>query len=473
MRRSIIPCRHWAIALAFVFATGLTAIGGEIVYGPDARAEFEELVDRVGDIHLDFEAPDFTAGTLGEYEIGGVVLTFKTTEKRWPPPSVAVDYPVTVRSGNSGSQGIIGAGSASGGADGQNRYEITFSEPQGRVGLLRAWNTSSITRFYNPSGVLLGEHRNTQGNEFVGWMAGGPDEDEWVAKVVMDGVYDGAYQVGDSDDLFFGTANPDGGGMIGLVHGSEAEELFQQFVAYLGDTVIDFEDRNAGPLREMDPGSVVLTLKTTQQRYPSMMDVDYPVCVLPYSFVSSTPSGTNEITGTRSSTGLPDGQSRYQIVFSEPQHRAAVQRNWNTNSITRFYAGDGSLLAEHRNSVNHEFVGWIGDPGETGTWVKTIEMDSLLEGGSYHVGNTDDLHFGSILPNREPMRITQVTLTPQGMLSIHWEPAQVAHSMEFSTDRVNWQPAEGDLGPTSWTGTIDGDPVEIYYRVLTEKLFPD
>jgi hypothetical protein len=153
-----------------------------------------------------------------------------------------------------------------------------------------------------------------------------------------------------------------------------------------GAAYIDFESEAEGPLDPLEANGVTVSFRTTQQRYPSTVDVDWPVVVLPYSFVTSTPSGTNELMGVRTGTGLPDGQSRYEIRFSEPQRRAGVQRNWNTYSLTRFYNEAGKLLGEHRNTTNREYVGFLAGADDQGGWVARIELDGAVENGVTYPG---------------------------------------------------------------------------------------
>lgn len=460
------------LGVAFVL---IAPVHGEIVHGPDARAEFEALRNRVGDLFLDFDGPEFSAGPLTSAVVGGVELTFRTTQIRFPS-TVNVNYPVALRSAlvtRNGTQSLMGAGNSSGGADGQSVYEIVFTQPQGRVGMMRNWNTSAVTRFYNPDGMLLGEHRNTTGDEFVGWMAQGPELEQWVARVVFDGeYYNGAYQSGETDDLYFGTANPNGEPRGGLIHGQEAEAEFINLQDLFDDTHEDFERLANGPVRIIEAlnGIDVLTLKTYEKRYPKPpVAVDYPVCVLPFGGV--TTGGTKELMGTSGPAGYADGQNPYEIVFSRVQHRAGIVRTWNNNALTRFYAEDGRLLAEHQNTDTREFVGWIGDPEDESTWVKKIEIGGLLYQDAYQVGRSDDLRYGRALPDRREMEIVDFSLSPGNQVSISWQPAQVNHALEFSYDLIDWYPADGALQADSWTGTLVGDPERIYFRVLTEKLF--
>lgn len=461
---------------AIVVCNGLSA--GEIAFGPEARAQFEEWRDTLGDTHVTFDEPAIPVGPLAPFSAGGVTLTFTTTEQRYPS-KVAVAYPVVVlpysfvTSTHNGTHTLMGTRSSGGLPDGQSRYEIAFSSPQARVGVMRLWNTNSLTRFYNPAGELLGEHQNTEANEFVAWVAGGPDQSEWVARVEIDGLADGVtYQVGETDDIFFGSRKPDDSEMIGIVHGQDAVDKFHLYRDFLGDTLIDFEAQSVGAIRQIISGEDTLTLKTFSKRYPQpTVTVDYPVTVCPLYGVN-TPSGTHELMGSGSSSGSPDGQNAYEIEFSRVQHRVGIMRRWNTNSLTRFIADDGTILGEHQNTTLHEFVGWVGDPGDEATWVKKVVMDGLYASPVYHVGFADDLHFGRELPDREPMVLIKRSLSPEKELNFSWIPAQIHPHVEYSFDLINWEMAEGTLQQSTWTGPINGDPHHIYFRVVAEKLFP-
>jgi hypothetical protein len=278
---------------------------------------------------------------------------------------------------------------------------------------------------------------------------------------------------GSAGCLADGTALPDESpAMLGIVHGQDALERFTLYRDFLGDTRVDFNNLGSGPVRQIVAGEEILTLKTFERRYPQpTVSVDYPVCVCPLYGVNP-PSGTNELMGSGASYGAPDGQNPYEIVFANPQHRVAVMRRWNTNSLTRFYAGDGTLLGEHQNTTNHEFVGWVGDPGNEGTWVKRVVIDGLAVSNTYQVGFTDDLHFGSELPDRDPIEITGGYYNAEQEVGFFWMPAQAIPHVEYSYDLINWQPAEGDLGPNSWEGTAPVVPGKVFYRMVSEKLFP-
>ena len=177
-----------------------TLASAGLVYGPDARTQFETYRDTLGDTFMDFE--DVPTGRY--HSLPGI--SFDTTAVRWPDiidpwfgPIFVEDYhryPNHQLMGESGYQAL----------DGQSRYEITFNDPQLRVGIFRPWNTYSLTSFYAGS-TLLGTHQNTMDFEFVGFVSDSAN----ITRIVMDGEIETlstgreVYQVGAADDLFFGS----------------------------------------------------------------------------------------------------------------------------------------------------------------------------------------------------------------------------------------------------------------------------
>ena len=447
-----------------------------VVSGPSARTQFEGYRDSDGDAYVSFES--MPGGPVAPFTANGVDVTIRTTQVRYPS-IVNVDYPVSVcpygfvTSTNNGTKELMGTASPSGSPDGQSRYEIRLSVPQLRAGVQRDWNVYCVTRFYNATGTLLGEHQNTANREFVGYVADTADDAARVARIELDGVNAaGGYQVGFTYDLFFGgePVVPPAGT---LVYGPSARALFETLAAQAGDTRFDFNTVPAGPMAPLTAGGVTVTARTTLQRYPSVVTVDYPVSVIPFDFVTTTPSGTRELTGTRSASGLPDGQSRYEIRLSVPQRRAGVQRNWNTNSLTRFYNAAGTLLAEHQNTTGREFVGYLAANDEEGSRVARIECDGLLAGGGYQVGNTDDLFYGSAaIPDSVPtLWAVGVSISPDagGSVTVVWGPAVGQAWIEFSTDLLTWQKLAGPVAGSQWTGPIPaGAETRGYLRVTTQ-----
>jgi hypothetical protein len=411
---------------------------------------------------------------LAPFTVNGVTITAHTTQRRWPS-ILDVDWPVTVRTSgtHSGTHELMGSGSAGGGIDGQARYELRFSEPQRRAGVQRNWSTYSLTRFYNSSGDVLAEHRNTANREFVGHIAEGDAPATWIARIEIDGAPEDVggrdvYQVGHTDDLFFGQGEVEAPAPSCIIHGSGARQIFERAVDQAGDILVDFNDVPNGPLRTLTVGEVELSFATTLQRYPSTQAVDWPVVVIPYDFVGSTPSGTNELMGVRSSAGMPDGQSSFVIRFSEPQRRAGVQRNWSTFSITRFYGANDQLLGEHSNTMNREFVGFIAGGDDPAHRVSYIVVDGANDGnGTYQAGVADDLFFGDApLDPGAPLRVLSFTGSATDQLSIIWAPPLEEAWLEFSTDAQLWEPLAGPVRGCQWTGAIpEGDEAVGLVRV--------
>lgn len=196
-----------ATVIAIAACAGLAQ--GGLEFGQDARDHFASLHNLLNENFLDFESAPTGSNLLPGTDPFGVGARFasilNTAGQPFGPEHVEV-------SGNHGfatyGNTIVGSPFPSGSDDGRVGYEVRFDEAQRRAGILRAWNTSSLTRFYNAAGDLLVEHQNTTSVEFVGWIADSDDQSTWVARIVMDGLDAGGRQVGYSDDLYFGTMVP-------------------------------------------------------------------------------------------------------------------------------------------------------------------------------------------------------------------------------------------------------------------------
>ena len=160
-----------------------------------------------------------------------------------------------------------------------------------------------------------------------------------------------------------------------LIYGASARTQFENYQATLGDTLETFDGFAAQTdLTTQIPG---LTFETTYKRFVSPPGpISQPVHVIcdggnPYG---TTCSDTDMIiSGTGTNGGATDGQSIYEIVFDTGMLRAGLERIFNTFSLTRFYRG-ATLLGEHQNTANTEFVGFITDAANL---ITRIEMDGL------------------------------------------------------------------------------------------------
>lgn len=202
-------CYRILISVLFCFSCLETPISttkvahADLVFGEGSRAIFEDFRDNYNDQFIDFDS--VPSGPLSS--LPGV--TFKTTYNRFGADG-PVDLPVAVLPWNfvtSAPTAIIGVrtGAPSYIPDGQNRYEMVFDTPQLRVGMQRNWTTASLTRFYSGD-TLLATHQNTIGNEFVGYLSDSENPADWVTRVEMDGQsVSGVFQVGYTDDVFFGS----------------------------------------------------------------------------------------------------------------------------------------------------------------------------------------------------------------------------------------------------------------------------
>lgn len=197
------------LSLSFVSVACAGADAG-LIYGPDAKAYFVAMQAEFNEVYLNFENVAGGTNLLPGTDPFGVGARFAsiidTSGNPFGPEHVEVsNLHGYATYGNT----IVGSPFQFGNDDGRVGYEIAFDAPQRRAGILRAWNTAAVTRFYNADGVLLGQHQNTVGAEFVGWVADSNDPSAWVSRMVMDGlVLSGSRQVGYSDDLYFGVMVP-------------------------------------------------------------------------------------------------------------------------------------------------------------------------------------------------------------------------------------------------------------------------
>ena len=189
----------------------------------------------------------------------------------------------------------------------------------------------------------------------------------------------------------------------GLVTGPDAREAFEALRSENLVTFVDFESAATGPHGKLKLGGpakgITIKMRTTEFRYPlppRRAPSGTPVLVLPHGFVSEPPN--HRLMGSNPGD-IPDGQAKYKLVLSKPVSHAGLLRMWNTYSLTRFYNEAGTLLAEYRNTTNHEFVGYVADAPDN--WVKTIELDGVpsepksKSNKLFMVGEVDDLFIGN------------------------------------------------------------------------------
>jgi hypothetical protein len=193
------------VMLAAWWAVSPTQVWAGLVFGPSARTQFESYRTSLGDTFIDFNTLALNTNLTNQFS--GLGVTFTSNINVNGAPFGPFHVHVSAFSGRANT--IVGS-PCDGGCtdDGRVGYQILFSSPQRRAGLLRNWNTQTLTQFYNASGALLAQHVNTVGSEFVGFMADGANPaTNWVARIQIDTVAPAnARQVGYSDDLFFGTA---------------------------------------------------------------------------------------------------------------------------------------------------------------------------------------------------------------------------------------------------------------------------
>ena len=182
----------------------------------------------------------------------------------------------------------------------------------------------------------------------------------------------------------------------GLIYGPDAQSQFEDWHAGLGGVHLDFEDKAAGTnlLPGTDPWGVgarfASIINTSGQSFgPEHVEVSSRHGYATYG---------NTIVGSPFMYGSDDGRVGYEIRFDTPQARAGILRVWSTTSATLFYNAAGELLAEHTNSENVEFVGWVSVSADGSDRVARMVMDTSVVSGTRQVGHSDDLYFGLEVP---------------------------------------------------------------------------
>ncbi len=201
----------------------------------------------------------------------------------------------------------------------------------------------------------------------------------------------------------------------GLVFGPSTHEAFDELAA---DGVVvfnDFEDVPSGLHRKLvlqgPDGSVSIGLRTTKFRWPPPprgAPARAPVAMLPYDFVKEP--AVHRLMGVVKTKGpkgkfVPDGQSRFELVLDPPVSHVGFMRPWNTWSVTRFYDAAGGLLAKHRNTVDHQFVGYVAATPED--QVRRVVLDGVPSQPDdeynklYMAGTIEDLYLSGGRPEAD------------------------------------------------------------------------
>lgn len=183
----------------------------------------------------------------------------------------------------------------------------------------------------------------------------------------------------------------------GLLIGQAARDQFALWHDTLGEGHhLDFESVAVGT--RLLPGTDPFACGA---RFASIINIDGSPFGPEHVHVSRSYGAAvygNTIVGSPYQFGADDGRVGYEVRFDAPQRRAGLMRLWNTDATTRFYNASGELLIEHRNTVNQEFVGWIGLDPNGSDWVARIVMDTAVTSGTRQVGYSDHLYFGILIP---------------------------------------------------------------------------
>lgn len=224
-----IPSTLQAVTITALLAASAPANAG-LISGSAARTQFENFVSTLGDTYQSFDG--FAGQTNLTTQIPG--LTFRTTVDgtgyHLPPPSGSRGTPVNLEVNvicsptnpfnsycGADPNRLIGGVRGGGVTDGQSIYEIVFDTGQLRVGMARTFfGDLQLTRFYSGSD-LLGVYQNTASDDFVGYIT---DATHLITRVELDGLptYQSngyvTYNVGYTDDLFYGATPQSTGGTV-------------------------------------------------------------------------------------------------------------------------------------------------------------------------------------------------------------------------------------------------------------------
>ena len=156
---------YWLLLLV----TALPVTAQTVFHGSIAQSDFQNYLTTYELNSLDFE--NVSTGSLSQELKSSLGISFYSTINTGGGAiSVPHNAYVSTASVNGNtSHKLVGTPYTSGTDDGRVGYEIRFDTPQSIVGLVRNWNTSASTSFYNSSGTLLGTHTYTTGLEFVGF----------------------------------------------------------------------------------------------------------------------------------------------------------------------------------------------------------------------------------------------------------------------------------------------------------------
>lgn len=189
--------------------------------------------------------------------------------------------------------------------------------------------------------------------------------------------------------------------VFGELTGSEGEAVLERYFEVFGGHRLDFDQvQQETNLDTEFSDSHGVTFWTTSS------SVGTPLAT-PHN-LSGTHGVSDIAEGAIGGSPFPeegfDSRPTYDIRFNEPQRWAGLDRmwsTWNTRCLTRFYARDGSLIAE-LNGFPEPFVGYSCENENPDTWIIRIECTGELLDGIPQVGPSDNLLFGTRLDTQSP-----------------------------------------------------------------------
>lgn len=214
-------------ALPLLIGSTVPAAAG-VVFGSTAQTQFNNFVTTLGDTYESFDG--YAGQTNLTTQVPGVTFCttidgtgFHTAGSRGTTVNLEVNVICSLSQPFDASprptDRLIGGVRRGGVTDGQSVYEIVFDNGQLRAGPTRYFfSPLMLTRFYSGT-TLLAEHQSTAAEEFVGFIT---DAANPITRIEMDGLFTfaassttfGTYNVGYSDDLYFGAVAPPPSGNV-------------------------------------------------------------------------------------------------------------------------------------------------------------------------------------------------------------------------------------------------------------------
>jgi len=208
-----------------------------------------------------------------------------------------------------------------------------------------------------------------------------------------------------------------------------------------GDTYVDFESLAPGTqLTDQLSASHGVEFRSIEDYNGNPIDN--------YVLVHDT-HGYNEIMGSPFPGASIDGRVIYEIRFTTPRKRAAVERHWNAyETITQFYNSNDDLLYQYQNlgkdgAFSFYTFGYEVDSADSADWIQRIVLTGIGTPSNRQVGNVLSVSHGS---STIPAAITAGTYYVNPLNGLDSNDgsslASAWQTLHYALNRINF----GELG---------------------------